>query len=182
MTVYDFEATDNKGTNVRLSDYQGKVLLIVNTATKCGLTPQYEALEAVYQQYKDKGLVVLDFPCNQFLEQAPGTDGEIDSFCTLTYNTTFPRFSKVDVNGDNAHPLFKWLREQAPTDIGDEETKAFEQKVAPLRGEGEAWDIKWNFGKFLIDRDGKVAARYSPAIAPDKLAQAIETSLEGGNR
>lgn len=179
MNIYDFTAMDNHGNYISLSAYQGKVLLIVNTATKCGLTPQYEALEALYQKYKHQGLEILDFPCNQFLKQAPGTDEEIESFCTINYNTTFPRFAKVDVNGDSAHPLFAWLREQAPEDIGDEESKSFETKVKILKPLAKSGDIKWNFGKFIIDRNGDVVARYSPAITPEKLEEAIEACLNG---
>lgn len=177
MNIYDFSVTDNKGNDVSLADYKGKVLLIVNTATKCGLTPQYEALEALYEKYRDKGFEVLDFPSNQFLKQAPGTDEEIESFCTLNYNTTFPRFHKIDVNGKDANPLFVWLKEQAPEDIGDEGSKAFEKKVKLLTLKNTPTDIKWNFGKFLIDRDGNVSARYSPAYTPDKLEKDIEALL-----
>lgn len=177
MTVYDFTAKTNEGEMISLSEYKGKVLLIVNTATKCGLTPQYEALEALYQKYKDKGFVVLDFPCNQFLNQAPGTDEEISEFCTLNYNTTFPRFSKIDVNGENTHPLFIWLKEQASEDKGDEDSKAFEEKVKSLVPLAKKGDIKWNFGKFLIDRDGNVHDRYSPAYKPEQLEAEIEKLL-----
>lgn len=176
--VNDFTVQDNQGNEVSLADYQGKVLLIVNTATKCGLTPQYEALEATYQKYREQGFEVLDFPCNQFLKQAPGTDAEIDGFCTLHYNTTFPRFSKIDVNGKTAHPLFAWLKEQAPEDIGDEASESFEKKVKLLKPMAKPGDIKWNFGKFLIGRDGQVAGRYSPAYTPEKLEEAIEACLK----
>lgn len=177
MNIYDFKVKNNKGEEVSMDQYKGKVLLVVNTATKCGLTPQYEALEQLYKKYKDKGLVILDFPCNQFLEQAPGTDEDISEFCTLNYGTTFPRFSKIDVNGENTHPLFAWLKEEAPVDKGNEETAAFEKKVKGLTsfaGEGE---IKWNFGKFLIGRDGNVKERFSPAYKPELLEKEIETLL-----
>ncbi|MDR3207847.1 MAG: glutathione peroxidase [Oscillospiraceae bacterium] len=177
MTVYDFTAKDNRGQEVSLEAYRGQVLLIVNTATKCGLTPQYEALEATYQTYRGRGFAILDFPCNQFMRQAPGTDEDIQTFCTLRYNTTFPRFAKVNVNGKEAHPLFVWLREQAAEDEGDEKAKSFEKKVKLMKPLGKAGDIKWNFGKFLIGRDGQVAGRYSPAFTPDKLAAAIEAAL-----
>ncbi len=177
MNVHDFQVKNNQGEMVSLSQYSGKVLLIVNTATKCGLTPQYEALEALYQKYKDRGLEVLDFPCNQFLAQAPGNDEEIENFCTLTYNTTFPRFSKLDVNGKDADPLFVWLKEQASEDLGDEETKAFENKVKVLKPFAKSGDIKWNFGKFLIDKEGNVKARYSPAYKPEQLEKEIEKLL-----
>lgn len=177
MTVYDFTVKDNQGEMISLSEYKGKVILILNTATKCGLTPQYEALEALYEKYKDRGLVILDFPCNQFLEQAPGTDEEISEFCTLNYGTTFPRFSKIDVNGKNADPLFVWLKEQAPIDKGDEDSRAFEKKVKLLKPFAKSGDIKWNFGKFLIDREGNVADRYSPAYKPEQLEADIEKLL-----
>ena len=177
MNIYDFKMKTNKGDDVSLSKYEGKVVLIVNTATKCGLTPQYEALEALYKKYKDKGFEVLDFPCNQFLEQAPGDDLEIESFCTLNYGTTFPRFQKIDVNGENAAPLFVWLKEAAPEDREDENSLSFEERVkdlAPLKAPN---DIKWNFGKFLIDRSGNVSGRYSPAYKPEQLEADIEALL-----
>lgn len=177
MTVYDFSAKDDKGNLVRLSTYKGQVLLIVNTATRCGLTPQYEALEALYQKYQGQGFVVLDFPSNQFLKQAPGTAEEINEFCTLRYSTTFPRFAKIDVNGKDADPLFAWLKEQAPEDDGDGAAAAFAQKVKLLKPFAKPGDIKWNFGKFLVDRRGNVAGRYSPAYTPDKLEQAVAMLL-----
>ncbi len=173
MNAYDFTVKDNRGNPVSLAEYRGKVLLIVNTATKCGLTPQYEALEALYKKYQNKGFVVLDFPCNQFLGQAPGTDGQITEFCTLNYGTTFPRFQKIDVNGKDADPLFAWLRQQAPEDQSDDESKSFEKKVKVLKPFAKAGDIKWNFGKFLIDRGGNVHGRYSPAMKPDQLEAEI---------
>lgn len=177
MCVYQFQVKDNKGNAVSMENFESKVLLIVNTATKCGLTPQYEALEAIYKKYKDQGLEILDFPSNQFLEQAPGTDQEIDSFCTLTYHTTFPRFSKVDVNGENTAPLFQWLKEQAPADIGDQDSAAFEAKVKELVAPKADSDIKWNFGKFLLSRKGEVVARFSPAYDPAKVEAAIAEEL-----
>ncbi len=178
MTVYDFSVKNNKGEVVSLSDYQGKVLLIVNTATKCGLTPQYDALEALYKKYESRGLVILDFPSNQFLNQAPGSDEEITQFCTLNYGTTFPRFSKIDVNGKNADLLYVWLKEQAPEDRGDEASEAFEKKVKALKPFAKASDIKWNFGKFLIGSNGEVHARYSPAYKPEQLEADIEQLLK----
>lgn len=178
MNVYDFTVKDNKGNDVSLKEYENKVLLVVNTATKCGLTPQYEMLEQLYQTYKDQGLVILDFPSNQFLKQAPGTDEEINSFCTLTYNTTFPRFQKLDVNGENAHPLFVWLKEQAAVDKGDKKSQKFEKTVKLLSRNKAANDIKWNFGKFLIDREGNVSERYSPAYTGEMLQEDIEALLK----
>lgn len=158
MEIYDFKITDNKGEEVSLSKYKGKVLLIVNTATGCGFTPQYKGLEELYKKYKDKGLEILDFPCNQFGHQAPGTDQEIDSFCTLKYDTTFPRFRKIDVNGENASPLYKWLKNEKGGIFGN--------------------SIKWNFTKFLVDRNGKVVERYSPTVSPSKIENKIKELLE----
>lgn len=180
MSIYDFNVKDNRGNAVSLKDYEGKILLIVNTATKCGLTPQYKELQELYSQYKDTGLEILDFPCNQFLQQAPGSDEEINEFCSLNYSTTFPRFAKIDVNGKNADPLYVWLKEQAPDDRGDEDTKAFEKKVKLLTLGNKDGDIKWNFGKFLIDTQGNIVGRYSPAYPPEKLAQDIETLIAKG--
>lgn len=177
MTIYDFNVQNNQGQEVLLGSYKGKVLLVVNTATKCGLTPQYEGLEALYKKYNAQGLEILDFPSNQFLKQAPGTDEEIESFCTLTYNTTFPRFHKVDVNGKNADPLFVWLKKEAPEDKSDDEARSFEAKVKMLTLGAKPGDIKWNFGKFLIDREGNIVARYSPAYPLAKLEADIEDCL-----
>lgn len=177
MNIYDFTVKSSKGEIVSLSQYKGKVLLIVNTATKCGLTPQYEELEGLYQKYKSQGFEILDFPCNQFMKQAPGSDEQITDFCTLNYHTTFPRFTKINVNGKNADPLFIWLKQQAPKDQGDKSTKAFESMNKLLKPLADPADIKWNFGKFLIDRSGNVNARYSPAYLPLKLADNIEKLL-----
>lgn len=177
MNIYDFQVKDSKGVIKPLSDYRGKVLLIVNTATRCGLTPQYTALQKLYDKYKEQDFEILDFPCNQFMKQAPGTDEEIAEFCTVNYNTTFPRFSKIDVNGKSAAPLYIWLKEQVPEDKGDEETRSFEKKVKMLTlGNGKE-DIKWNFGKFLIDRNGDVVARFSPAWKPEQLHEDIDALL-----
>lgn len=177
MNIYDFTVKDNHGNDVSLSAYKGKTLLVVNTATKCGLTPQYKELQALYEKYHDQGLEILDFPCNQFAKQAPGTDEEISEFCTLNYSTTFPRFAKIDVNGKSASPLYVWLKEQAPDDQGDKASKAFEKTVKMLTLGNKPHDIKWNFGKFLIDKEGNVSARYSPAYSPEKLEQDIEKLL-----
>lgn len=177
MNIYDFTVTNNQGETISLSKYEGKVILVVNTATKCGLTPQYTALQELYDKYEEKGLVVLDFPCNQFLKQAPGTDEEISEFCTLNYSTTFPRFAKIDVNGKNTNPLYVWLKEQAPKDLGNAESASFEKKIKLLTIGKKPSDIKWNFGKFLIDRSGNVAARYSPAFSPEQLEKDIEKLL-----
>ncbi|OCH82146.1 glutathione peroxidase [Gordonia sp. UCD-TK1] len=156
-SVYDFTATGIDGDPVELSQFQGSPLLIVNTASQCGFTPQYRGLEALHRDYADKGLRVLGFPCDQFGHQEPGDEEEIKNFCSLTYDVTFPMFAKVDVNGPDAHPLFAWLRDQ---------------KSGVLGGR-----IKWNFTKFLIGRDGSVVARYSPTTKPQKLAGSIEEQL-----
>lgn len=177
MSIYEFKMRDNHGNEVSLKAYAGKVLLIVNTATKCGLTPQYTAMQELYTKYQEKGLEILDFPCNQFMNQAPGSDEEISEFCSLNYQTTFPRFAKIDVNGKNADPLYAWLKEQQPEDRGDADSAAFEKKVKMLTLGNKKHDIKWNFGKFLVDREGNVVARYSPAYPPEKLAQDIESLL-----
>jgi glutathione peroxidase len=142
MSIYDFTVKDSHGNDMPLSDFEGKVLLIVNTATKCGLTPQYTALQELYDKYKDKGFEVLDFPCNQFMKQAPGTDNEINEFCTLKYSTAFPRFAKIDVNGQNADPLYVWLKEQILVDTGDDKSASFEKKVKILTRKNKPEDIK----------------------------------------
>jgi glutathione peroxidase len=157
-TIFDLSADSLSGQPVNLSQYKGQVLLIVNTASKCGFTPQYQGLEAVYEQFKDKGAVVLGFPCNQFGGQEPGEAGEIGAFCEKNYGVTFPLFAKVDVNGDNAHPLFKKLKKDAPGILGTE-------------------GIKWNFTKFLIRKDGTVYNRYAPATKPEELIADIEKLL-----
>ena len=157
MDIYDFTVKNNRGEDVPMSEFKGKVLLIVNTATGCGFTPQYKGLEELYKKYKDRGFEILDFPCNQFGHQAPGTDADINSFCTLNYDTTFPRFKKIDVNGDDASPLYKWLKKEKGGIFGDA--------------------IKWNFTKFLVDRNGKVVARFSPTTSPSKISGKIEALL-----
>ena len=153
MSVYEFTVKDNKGNNVSLSEFKGKVLLIVNTATKCGLTPQYEGLESLYEKYKDQGFEILDFPCNQFAFQAPGDAQAIDSFCTLKYNTKFRRFEKIKVNGKDAAPLYQYLKQQMPG------------------------RIEWNFAKFLIDRNGEVVERFASTAKPETLTESIEKLL-----
>lgn len=165
MNVYDFSVKKQDGSEASLSEYKGKVLLIVNTATACGFTPQYDELQDIYDKYKDKGLEILDFPCNQFGEQAPGNDEEIHSFCTGRFGITFPQFSKIDVNGENASPLFKWLTENT-----EFEGFGISPMTAVLSGVVKKMDkdyknnskIKWNFTKFLIDRNGEIAARFEP--------------------
>ncbi len=177
MKFYDFTVKDKKGNDVSLKEYEGKLIMVINTATKCGLTPQYEALQKLYDKYESQGFVVLDFPCNQFLEQAPDSIDEINEFCSLNFGTKFPRFAKIDVNGENEVPLYKWLKEKAPIDIGNEETEKFEAYVKKLTPDNTETDIKWNFGKFIIGRDGEVAGRYSPAMVPEVLEDVIKSML-----
>lgn len=156
-SLYDFTVSDQADQPVSLKDYKGKVVLIVNTATGCGLTPQYQGLQELYDKYKDHGFEILDFPCNQFMGQAPGSAEEINTFCTLNYQTTFPRFAKIKVNGKEAEPLFDWLKKE---------------KSGPLGAR-----IEWNFAKFLINREGKVVERFSSKTDPLKLEEAINTLL-----
>jgi len=157
-TLADFTLPLLSGTAQPLADFDGKVVLIVNVASQCGLTPQYAGLEALYKQFGGRGLVVLGFPCNQFAGQEPGTNEEIASFCEVNYGVTFPIFSRIDVNGDEAHPLYKWLKESAPGILGSEA-------------------IKWNFTKFLIDRSGAVVERYAPTTEPADISGDIEKLL-----
>ena len=157
-TIFDYSADTLGGTPTSLAEYRGQVLLIVNTASQCGFTPQYQGLEAVYQQFKQRGVSVLGFPCNQFGQQEPGQADEIGAFCEKNYGVTFPLFAKIDVNGDQAHPLFKQLKKDAPGILG---TQA----------------IKWNFTKFLVRKDGSVYKRYAPTTTPEQLIADIETLL-----
>jgi glutathione peroxidase len=157
-SVYDFEVKTIKGESVSLGNWKGKVLLIVNTASQCGLTPQYEGLESLYRTFKDRGLVVLGFPCNQFGAQEPGFAKEIEEFCTTNYKISFPMFDKIDVNGPSAHPLYVYMKNQVPGVLGTE-------------------GIKWNFTKFLVDRSGKVVDRFAPTSTPDSLIPSIEAAL-----
>ena len=177
MNLYDFSVRATNGESFDLSRYAGSVLLIVNTATKCGLTPQYAELQELYDTYHDQGFEILDFPSNQFLKQAPGTDEEIAEFCTLNYQTTFPRFAKINVNGKHADPLFVWLKERLPEESGDEQASSFAKKVKALKPFSKKGDITWNFGKFLIDREGVPVARYAPGYTPEKLEADIENVL-----
>ena len=176
-TIYDFSAESNAGGQVHFADYKGKVLLIVNTASKCGFTPQYDGLEALYQTYKDKGLVVIGFPCDQFGHQEPGTNEEIAEFCRLNHGVTFPLMAKSDVNGENANPIFKWLYSEKPfAGFGEGETAQFMDQMLSRQDPDYASnpDIKWNFTKFLIDRKGRVIARFEPMVSPAELATFIE--------
>ena len=156
-TAYDFTATDIDGQQKSLADYAGQVLLVVNVASKCGFTPQYAGLEKLWQDYRQQGLAVLGFPCDQFGHQEPGDEEQIQEFCSLTYGVTFPMFAKVEVNGDDAHPLYKWLRSEKSGVLGSR--------------------IKWNFTKFLVDREGNVVKRYGSVTKPEKLTADIEKAL-----
>ena len=157
-SIYDFEARQINGKDIALSQFKGKVMLIVNTASKCGFTPQFGGLEELYKSYSGKGLVVVGFPCNQFGSQDPGADGEIAEFCQVNYGVSFPMMGKIDVNGPAAHPLYKWLSSEAPGLLG---SKA----------------IKWNFTKFLVGKDGQVIRRYAPIDKPADLARDVEAAL-----
>lgn len=178
MTVHTFKAKLSNGEEIGLDIYKGKVLLIVNTASKCGLTPQYEGLEKLYDTYKDKGFTVLGFPCNQFGGQEPGTDEEISSFCSLNYQVEFPIFQKIDVNGENAHPLYQYLRQQVPKDENlDKNSKLYKHLSTNAPELLEGSNIKWNFTKFLINKDGSVIKRYAPTTAPEEIKDDIEKLL-----
>ncbi len=177
MSVYDFKVKAQDGSEVDLADYKGKVLLIVNTATGCGFTPQYDELQDIYDEFKDKGLEILDFPCNQFGNQAPGNDDEIHSFCTGRYGITFPQFSKIDVNGENAIPLYKWLTENSTFEGFDKNPMGLMLAQMLKKQDKEfktSSNIKWNFTKFLIDRDGQIEARFEPMTSLKKLKAKIE--------
>lgn len=175
--IYNFKVKDVQGNTVSMEDYKGKVLLIVNTATGCGFTPQYEGLQKIYDKYKDQGFEILDFPSNQFFEQAPGSNEEIMSFCKLNYGTTFKTFAKIDVNGENADPLYKFLRAEVPNADEDEASNGLYDKLANLGFKTSGDEIKWNFTKFLIDREGNVISRFAPTYEPEKLENAIEKLL-----
>ncbi len=158
-SVYDFSARDIDGNERSLAEWRGQAMLIVNVASKCGFTPQYTGLEALWQTARDKGLVVLGFPCDQFGHQEPGNEAEIRNFCSTSYDVSFPLFSKIEVNGDGAHPLYKWLKSEGKGILGSE-------------------SIKWNFTKFLIDRDGQVVKRYAPTDTPEKIGKDLRACLE----
>jgi len=160
-TAYDFEAMSLDGKLTPLKEYAGNVALIVNTASKCGFTPQYAGLEKVYEQFKDRGLIVLGFPCDQFGHQEPGSEAEIHSFCQKNYGVSFPMFAKIEVNGPNAHPLYEYLKKEARGFLGSTR-------------------IKWNFTKFLVDRQGTVRARYAPTKKPEEIVKDIEAALVAG--
>ena len=175
MSIYDLKIKNRNGENVSMADFKGKVLIIVNTATGCGFTPQYEGLEKLYKEYHDKGLEILDFPCNQFGSQAPGSDDEIHEFCTLKYNTTFDQFAKIDVNGENEDPLFAYIKKEKVDDVieGIKNKIAMKtiEKISTTAKNPE--DIKWNFTKFLVDKEGNVVERYSPTYKPEDMEKRI---------
>ncbi len=178
-TIYDFKALNNKGAEVDLAQYKDQVLMIVNTASKCGFTPQYDGLEALYQKYKDQGLVILGFPCDQFAHQEPGTDEEIAEFCRLNHGVTFSLMKKIDVNGSNASPVFEYLKSQAPTEeykgLKAKATHTMLKKISNSAvNEG---DILWNFTKFVISRDGKTVKRYAPTTTPEEIEADLKTLL-----
>ena len=179
-TVYDFTVKDRNGKDVSLSEYKGKVILIVNTATGCGFTPHYEPLEEMYRELKEQGFEILDFPCNQFANQAPGSDDEIHEFCTLKFGTEFPQFAKIDVNGETADPLFAFLATEKPFEgFGKGVKNKMLEKFSNMNNKafGEKAYIKWNFTKFLIDREGKVIARFEPTKDMDEVKEAVKAAL-----
>ena len=179
MSIYDYKVKNRKNEDVNLKDYKGKVLIIVNTATGCGFTPQYAGLEELYQKYHDKGLEILDFPCDQFGHQAPGTDDEIHEFCTSKYNTTFEQMKKIEVNGDNKEPLYEYLETNSPKEI----LKGLKNKMAMTAVKKisttykKETDISWNFTKFIIDKEGNIKERYAPTEEPSKMENTIKELL-----
>ena len=180
-TIYDFKALNNKGEQVDMAQYKGKVLMIVNTASKCGFTPQYDGLEALYKKYQDQGFVILGFPCDQFKHQEPGTDEEIAEFCRLNHGVTFPLMKKIDVFGENADPIFKYLTTQCPTEeVKGLKDKAVMKMVDSLsKAEGrEEGGVRWNFTKFLISKDGSVIKRFAPTTTPEELDAEVAAMLK----
>jgi len=180
MSIYDFEVLNKKKEAVNLKDYEGKVCLVINSATGCGFTPQYKELEALYEKYEDKGFMILDFPCNQFANQAPGTDDEIQTFCTSKYDVKFPIFRKIEVNGENAEPLFTYLKNELPF-VGVK-GHPFKTRIIKMIGKiskttKDDKDIKWNFTKFLCDRTGKPLQRFEPTAPMKDLEKAIQAAL-----
>ena len=179
-TVYDFVVKDRQGKEASLSDYRGKVLLIVNTATGCGFTPHYEPLEAMYKELKEQGFEILDFPCNQFAHQAPGSDDEIHEFCTLKFGTELPQFAKIDVNGETADPLFAYLATEKPFEgFGKGLRNAALNKFSKMNNKafGDKAYIRWNFTKFLVNREGKVVARFEPTVDMKVVRDAVAAEL-----
>ena len=179
MNVYDFDAINPDGSTTSLREYEGKVLLVVNTATGCGFTPQYDELEKLYADYREQGFEILDFPCNQFANQAPEDDEEIHAFCTMKFGTEFPQFKKGDVNGDNANPLFAYLATEKPH-TGFSGLKGIAMKKVAKSVDKEFGDkayIKWNFTKFLVDRNGNVIERFEPTVSMKDVRAAVEAQL-----
>ena len=179
-TIYQFKAESNDGSQVNFADYKGKVLLVVNTASKCGFTPQYDGLEMLYQKYAPQGFVVIGFPCDQFGHQEPGSNEEIVAFCKLNYGVTFPLMAKSDVNGENANEVFRWLYSEKPfAGFGDSDTGKFMDSMLSRNDPDYASnpDIKWNFTKFLIDRKGRVVARFEPVVTPEEIDAQIAALL-----
>ena len=177
MDIYDFSVFEPNGKEVKLSDFKGKVMIIVNTATGCGFTPHYKALERIYEQYHDKGLEIIDIPCNQFAGQTPGTDEEIHEFCTLKYNTQFPQMKKSDVNGENALPVYDYLKSQKGFEGFGKGVKSVAMSALLKKMDKDYKnnpDIKWNFTKFVVDRKGSVVARFEPTVSMDKVEKYIE--------
>lgn len=182
-SIYDYVVKDIDGKDVKLAEYKGKVLLIVNVASKCGLTPQYEGLEAIYRKYKEKGFEILAFPCNQFLGQEPGSNDEIVNFCSANYDITFTLFDKIDVNGKEESPLYTFLKERAPFQGYPEGSEKFAEQLTKIHqqtgtGYEEGDAIKWNFGKFLVSRDGTIIQRFEPMVTPSEMEEEIERMLE----
>ena len=178
-TIYDFKTQSNKGAEVDLAQYKGKVVMIVNTASKCGFTPQYDGLEALYQKYKDQGLVILGFPCDQFAGQEPGSNEEIEQFCRLNHGVTFPLMAKSDVNGPNAEPVFEFLKAQAPTEeYSGFKAKATRKMLKTISKSVEKdSDILWNFTKFLVSKDGLTVKRYAPTTTPEDIEKDLKSLL-----
>ena len=180
MGFYDQSVTTASGDEISMKEYEGKVVLVVNTATGCGFTPHYEPLEAMYKEFRDQGFEILDFPCNQFADQAPGSDDEIHEFCTVKFGTEFPQFSKIDVNGETAHPLFAWLASEKPFNgFGKGLKNAALNKYAAANNKkyGDKTYIGWNFTKFLVDREGNVVARFEPTDDMAEVKKAVEAAL-----
>ena len=177
--IYEFKTLSNKGAEVDFAQYEGKVLMIVNTASKCGFTPQYDGLEALYQKYKDQGFVIVGFPCDQFAGQEPGSNDEIAEFCRLNHGVTFPLMAKSDVNGANANPIFEYLKAQAPTEayngLKAKATHAMLKRIS--KSVEKESDILWNFTKFLVSKDGKTIQRFAPVVEPADFESAVEAEL-----
>ena len=178
-TIYDFKALTGKGAELDFKEFEGKVLMIVNTASKCGFTPQYDGLEALYQKYKEQGFTIVGFPCDQFAHQEPGSDAEIEEFCRLNHGVTFQLMKKTDVNGADAHPIFEYLKTQAPTEeyIGLKANAASKLFKTISKSVEKESDIKWNFTKFLIGRDGKVVKRFAPTTTPEEMENDIKALI-----